>query len=213
MHVLVRVWVSDRPGALGAVASRIGALRGDIMSIEVLERGEGVAIDEFAVNLSDRNAIPVLVREIEQVDGASVEEVRVVERYPDARIDALQSAALLCECSDTATLHETLVAHVADEFLGDWSALVTGGDVLAAAGDPPAPATLHALATGTAASEAVTDGTAGPDDLAVAALPTHRATLLTGRSTPPFRRRERAQLLALARVADRMWALLECNCG
>jgi hypothetical protein len=40
-------------------------------------------------------------------------------------------------------------------------------------------------------------------------LPTQVAHLLVGRDGHPFRRRERAQLLALARVADRAWGLLE----
>jgi len=35
-HVLVRVWLPDRPGALGLVASRIGAVDGDIVGIDVL---------------------------------------------------------------------------------------------------------------------------------------------------------------------------------
>ena len=50
-HLLVRVWLPDRPGALGLVASRIGAVRGDIVGIDVLETGDGVAVDEFAVLL------------------------------------------------------------------------------------------------------------------------------------------------------------------
>src|SRR5437763_179071 len=42
---VVRVWVPDRPGALGAVASRIGAVRGDLVGVDILERGAGRAID------------------------------------------------------------------------------------------------------------------------------------------------------------------------
>ena len=71
--VLVRVWLPDRPGALGLVASRIGAVRGDIVGIDVLERGEGVVIDEFAVRLGDVELLSVLIREVEEVDGASVD--------------------------------------------------------------------------------------------------------------------------------------------
>ena len=51
-HVLVRVWLPDRPGALGLVASRIGAIGGDIIGIDVLERGGEIAVDEFAVELA-----------------------------------------------------------------------------------------------------------------------------------------------------------------
>ena len=209
-HVLLRIWLPDRPGALGLVASRIGAVRGDIVGIDVLERGTDVAVDEFAVELENLDLLPVLVREIEEVDGASIEEVRVVESFPDPRLDALESATRLCEATDVAALQDILVSHTRREFLADWSALVDGDELLAAAGDVhPDPSMLQALAAGTTASPRVADGTTGPADLAVARLRSHEATLLLGRDGHPFRRRERAQLLALARVADRAWELLK----
>ena len=46
---VVRVWVPDRPGALGAVASRIGAVRGDLVGVDILERGA----DYFLYNVLD----------------------------------------------------------------------------------------------------------------------------------------------------------------
>ena len=46
---VVRMWLPDRPGALGQVASRIGAVRGEIVGIDILERGAGRAIDELVV--------------------------------------------------------------------------------------------------------------------------------------------------------------------
>jgi hypothetical protein len=50
---VVRVWLPDRPGALGAVASRIGAVGGDLVGIDILERGGGRVIDELVVELFD----------------------------------------------------------------------------------------------------------------------------------------------------------------
>src|SRR5689334_20295774 len=84
-NLLVRVWLPDRPGALGLVASQIGAIGGDIVGIDVLERSEHVAVDEFAVLLPAARAdlVRLLVREIEEVDGASVEEWRLVDRFAD----------------------------------------------------------------------------------------------------------------------------------
>ena len=208
-HVLLRVWLPDRPGALGLVASRIGSVGGDIVGIDVLERGESVAVDEFAVVLPTIELLELMAREIEQVDGASIEEFRIVETFPDPRLDALESAAVLCETTSVPKLQETLVSHVRREFLADWTALVQADGVVASAGDIlPEAAMLPALAAGTAASPLVADGTTGPDDLAVAHLPEHGVTLLVGRDGHPFRRRERAQLLALARIADRAWRLL-----
>jgi hypothetical protein len=209
-HVLVRVWLPDRPGALGLVASRIGAVDGDIVGIDVLERGDNVAVDEFAVVLRRSIAIDLLVREIEEVDGASVEEVRTIDHFPDPRLDALESAKTLCAAGSVEALHRTLVEQTRAEFLADWSALLVDGSVLATAGEVSHDASvLGALVTGTAASPKVADGTTGPDDLAVASLPTHDAALLLGRDGHAFRRRERAQLVALSGIADRTWALLD----
>jgi hypothetical protein len=209
-HVLVRVWLPDRPGALGLVASRIGALDGDIVGIDVLERGEQVAVDEFAVLLRRAISLDLLVREIEEVDGASVEEVRTIEHFPDPRLDALESANRLCAASTPTELHQTLVAQTRDEFLADWSALLVDGVVASSAGTvAPDASVLVALVAGTSASPRVADGTTGPDDLAVASLPVHDAALLVGRDGRAFRRRERAQLVALTGIADRTWSLLE----
>ena len=209
MHVLVRVGLPDRPGALGLVASRIGAVDGDFVGIDVLERGEHVAVDEFAVLLDDSVALDLLVREIEEVDGASVEEVRTIDRFPDPRLDALESATTLCAAETVGDLHRVLVENVRQEFLADWSALVSDGSVLGSTGgSAPDVSVLEALVAGTAASPRVADGTTGPDDLAVAALPYNDAALLVGRDGRAFRRRERAQLVALAGIADRTWALL-----
>ncbi len=108
-HVLVRVWLPDRPGALGLVASRIGAVDGDIVGIDVLERGDNVAVDEFAVVFRASIALDLLVREIEEVDGASVEEVRTIDHFPDPRLDALESATTLCAAGSVEHLQRTLV--------------------------------------------------------------------------------------------------------
>jgi hypothetical protein len=208
-HVLVRVWLPDRPGALGLVASRIGAVEGDIVGIDVLERGDNVAVDEFAVVLRKSVALDLLVREIEEVDGASVEEVRTIDHFPDPRLDALESATTLCASPTVERLLQTLVEQTRTEFLADWSALLVDGSVLASAGDVTHEASvLGALVAGTSASPMVADGTTGPDDLAVASLPGHDAALLLGRGGRAFRRRERAQLNALSGIADRTWALL-----
>jgi len=208
-HVLVRVWLPDRPGALGAVASRIGATRGDIVGLDVLERGNSVAVDEFAVELEEVELVPMLVREIEEVDGASVEEVRIVESFPDPRIDALESASELCLADGVDELHKVLVCQLRDEFLADWVALLRDGSLVGADGAHPPTERLVAFAAGAVASPLVAEGASGPDDLAIATLPAHDAALLVGREGHPFRRRERLQLLALTRIADRAWELLE----
>ena len=69
-------------------------------------------------------ALDLLVREIEEVDGASVEEVRIVDHFPDPRLDALESAQHAVRGGVVEALHRSpRRARPAREFLADWSAL------------------------------------------------------------------------------------------
>lgn len=209
VRLVVRVWLPDRPGALGLVASRIGAIGADIVGVDVLERSEHVAVDEFAVVIASTDLIKLLVREIEEVDGASVEQWDRVDRFPDARLDALETVERVFDADTAAALWCRLVERVRSEFGTDWAVVLRDTLVLAQAGDTtPDGFVLDALATGIGASPTVAAGDSGPEDLAVAPLPANDAVLLIGRDGHPFRRRERHQLLALARIADRAAAIL-----
>jgi len=72
---LLRVQMPDRPGALGLVASRIGAVGGDIISIAITERTEGRVVDEFVVELASQQLVQLLRSEVHEVDGVSVEDI------------------------------------------------------------------------------------------------------------------------------------------
>ena len=90
---VVRVWLPDRPGALGHVASRVGAVGADVVGIEILERGGGSAIDEITVVLPDASGVDRLVSEIRQVEGVAVEDVRPVPAdRPEGALAALGAA-------------------------------------------------------------------------------------------------------------------------
>ena len=73
---IVRIALPDRPGALGLVASRIGAVGGDIVAIHILEREQGRAVDEFVIEIEGKHLIELLQNEIHEVDGVAVEEIR-----------------------------------------------------------------------------------------------------------------------------------------
>jgi UTP:GlnB (protein PII) uridylyltransferase len=71
-HLIVTLQLPDRPGALGAVASRIGALGADITDVHVSSRRAGVAEDVFHLDLpeaGDIDTVGLLLAEISQVDG------------------------------------------------------------------------------------------------------------------------------------------------
>ena len=159
---VVRVWLPDRPGALGAVASRIGAVRGDVVGIEILERGAGRAVDELVVELPDASLLGLLVGEVGEVDGVDVEDVRPAADRPDGRADALDAAATLVAARTVAALLAELAASAHRSFEADWTAVVDVEDrrVLAAEGSPPAPAWLAAFVAGMRSSVAVADSVA-----------------------------------------------------
>ncbi len=91
MSVLValRVRLPDRPGALGLVASRIGAVRGDVLGIEILETIGSSVLDEIVVRLDSAEVLELMIDEINAVDGTSVDHVRSIS---DGRIDPSLSA-------------------------------------------------------------------------------------------------------------------------
>ena len=72
-HVVIEVSLPDRPGALGAVASRIGAVGGDITDVIVARRNDGFADDVFHVEMpigrDDVDMVGLVLDEISQVDG------------------------------------------------------------------------------------------------------------------------------------------------
>jgi ACT domain-containing protein len=75
---VVRIALPDRPGALGLVASRIGAVGGDIVAINILEREDGRAVDEFVVEIGEE-LIDLLQSEIHEVDGVSILDIRAAD--------------------------------------------------------------------------------------------------------------------------------------
>ena len=202
---VVRLWLPDRPGALGQVASRIGAVRGEIGGIEILERGAGRAIDELVVDLPEPGLEDLLVHEIGQVDGVDVEEIRpVADALHDPRLDALETVAILVGAGDREELIGAVVVHSRRAIGADWSAVVDleDGSVLAAEGPVPAPAWLVAFVEGSQTSARVASGEAGPDDVVWSPLPSAGLALLVGRDGTAYRARERRSVAALARIVD-----------
>ena len=202
---VVRVWIPDRPGALGAVASRIGAVHGDVVGIDILERGADRAIDELTVELPDEGLVELLVNEIQAVDGVAVEDIRPTrDGLRDPRLDALETAATLVACTSADDLLSSLVKHAVRDFGGDWAVVLDDRDAVLRAVEGPAPEApwLLAFVQGSSSSEAVASGRAGPDELAWAALPSANLHLVIGRSGRQLRAVERRQVAALASIAD-----------
>lgn len=76
MSFLIRVQIPDRPGSLGAVATALGEIGADILSVDVVERGDNQAIDDMVVELPSGRLPDVLITAAESVDGVEVDAVR-----------------------------------------------------------------------------------------------------------------------------------------
>lgn len=197
--VVVRVWLPDRPGALGQVASRIGAVKGDLLGIEILEVGGGRAIDELVVALPDPTLVDLMVNEVHAIDGVSVEHVRRTEGdHTDGGLLALVLAAELAEAEPEARL-AALVDCVERLTECEWVLVARGSEIVQKRGDVPSADWLHSLLAG---SRHLGDPHATASDLFWADLPSSELWLAAGRSDRPVHVRERLRLDLFARIAD-----------
>ncbi|MCP4436806.1 MAG: hypothetical protein GY812_15090 [Actinomycetia bacterium] len=191
---VLRVWLPDRPGALGLVASRVGAVGGDVVGIDIIDRGAGRAVDELLINLPDESLVDLLVSEIHEIDGADVEDVRPAGRdHEDLAVAALQVAAELAAVESPAQRACVLVGGAMRLLHADWAAVVDTGSASLLCGDGdelPNEAWLSGFVLG-----ATADGDAAElDEFAIAEVADHGWKLVVCRSRLPVRGRERAML-------------------
>ncbi len=73
---LLRVQLEDRPGSLGSLAVALGTVGADILSLDVVERGEGYAVDDLVVDLPAGAMPDSLITAAESLNGVRVETVR-----------------------------------------------------------------------------------------------------------------------------------------
>lgn len=202
-YFVVRVWVPDRPGALGQVASRIGAVGGDVLGIEVIDRGGGRAVDELTIQLVPAH-VELLIREVNAVDGVDVEELREVARAPgDPRLVALEVAGRLVRARTDAAVHALLCESAAVLLHADWAAITRpdGGGLCASVGTPPTEDWLVAFGRGAGCSVARGTASTDGDQVAWSPLPDLEQLLVVGRDTSGFSEGEIAIVAALADVA------------
>lgn len=201
---VVRVWVPDRPGALGQVASRIGSVGGDVIGIDILERGAGRAIDELVVTLPSADLLTLLTDEIAQVDDAAVEEIRrISDEPPDPGTAPLEVVLRLAEV-DHDSRRTALCAGVRSLFGADWVCVLdlsTRAVVEQAGDDAPSAAWMLAFVEGSRHLPNEQQPNAAAPDLAWADVGSLAQVLVLGRSGSPLRLRERRQLVLLARIA------------
>jgi hypothetical protein len=137
MSYLVRVVLPDRPGSLGAVASAIGHAGGDIVSLDVVERGPDGAVDDILVELPGGLA-DTLITAAQSVEGVVVESLRPYQSGQDIHRD-LELVDLLA--ADPANGMTLLARHAPGVFRAGWALVLDGlgGEVVASSAGAPDP--------------------------------------------------------------------------
>ena len=219
-NYLIRVQLPDRPGALGAVASRIGSVGGDVVSIDILQRDNGAVVDELGVGLAGDHLLDLLRDEILEVDGVSIEALRAVDGpLPDRHAELLDIATELFIQSSREALLDHLSDRVRRSLVADFAAIIEADTtrVTAAHGEVPPDDELRAMAlwavaplsSPVGADEIGTGGADQSPSVAAAELVRAGVVLVVGRAAPVLRSRERQWIAIMAELADHGWRELD----
>ena len=140
MSYLLRLVMPDRPGILGAVATALGTAGIDIVSLDVLERGTGVAVDDVVVDLPPDRLPDSLITVAQSVPDVRVESLRPFAGPLDTHrelelLDALAHAG-------GGTAEKLLAAELPRVFHSGWAVVLDGapdrtGEVRAASEAAP----------------------------------------------------------------------------
>ena len=73
---LLRIQLVDRPGSLGSLAVALGSVGADILSLDVVERSAGSAIDDLVIELPPGAMPDTLITAAESLPGVRVDSLR-----------------------------------------------------------------------------------------------------------------------------------------
>ncbi|TFV55469.1 ACT domain-containing protein [Geodermatophilus sp. DF01-2] len=142
MSYLLRLVVPDRPGILGAVATALGTAGIDIVSVDVLERGGGVAVDDIVVDLPSGRLPDSLITAAQAVPGVQVESLRPFAGPLDTHreLELLEALARTATDPPPTLAVKLLAAELPRVFHSGWAVALAGEDpceVLAASDAAP----------------------------------------------------------------------------
>lgn len=196
MLLRLRLWVADRPGALGQVTRELGACGADIVQVSVLSREQGRALDEITVFLPQEHRRPALEAALHQLAGVTVAGVRSSGEVPGAFPDLDLLGRIAADPRAAVSLLTDALPRI---LAADWALALggpeQGGAVVARSWDAPADVALPDL------PPQASSVTVGPAHYAVAPLgPTGLRVLVCRAGEPSFHRFEVLRLTRLAEV-------------
>jgi hypothetical protein len=214
----LRISLPDIPGTLGAVATAFGKGGANILTLDVIEREGGLAVDDLTVEAPE-GMQEALRLAVEEVPGLSVEELRPVEAFRDV-MEPLDLAVALAEAEEPVVA--ILVERLPEALWADWCVVLTVGpaglQVLGSSIGAPSVAEMQTpwipvqgptrlpvagwMPPSWRAGPAARTGQ-GKFELAAAPLfGPYSAVLVGRRKGPHFRKTELTQLGLLARIAS-----------
>ncbi|CAJ1584133.1 amino acid-binding protein [[Mycobacterium] wendilense] len=209
---LLRVRLDDRPGSLGSLAVALGSAGADILSLDVVERASGYAIDDLVVDLPAGAMPDTLITAAEALKGIRVESIRPHTGLLEAHRE-LELIDRVAAAGNRAARLQVLVDEAPRVLRVGWCTVlrVAESGLQRVAGSPSAPETRPDSAPWLPlASAQALDGTADwvPQlwrdmDTTLAAAPLgeqHTAVVLGRPGGPDFRPSEVARLGYLAGI-------------
>lgn len=212
---LLRIELADRPGSLGSLAVALGSVGADILSLDVVERSGGYAIDDLVIELPLGAMPDTLITAAESLPGVRVDSVRPHTGLLEAHRE-LELLDHVAAARDNETRLQVLVDEAPRVLRVAWCTVLraTEAGVQRLAGSPGAPETRADSAPWLPMERAAPlDG--GADwvpqswrdmDITMVAAPLrdpHTAVVL-GRPGPEFRPSEVARLGYLAGIVATM---------
>ncbi len=212
---LLRIELVDRPGSLGSLAVALGSVGADILSLDVVERSAGYAIDDLVVELPPGAMPDTLLTAAESLRGVRVDSVRPHTGLLEAHRE-LELLDHIAAAADNASRLQALVDEAPRVLRVSWCTVLRNsqGELQRLAGSPGSPETKAASAPWLPIERATAlDNTADwvPQawrdmDTTMVAAPLgdpHTAVVL-GRPGPAFRPSEVARLGYLAGIVATM---------
>jgi hypothetical protein len=138
---LLRVQLADRPGSLGSLAVALGSVGADILSLDVVERSSGYAIDDLVVELPPRAMPDTLITAAEALNGVRVDSLRPHTGLLEAHRE-LELIDHVAAAGDTTAKLKVLVDEAPQVLRVSWCAVLSSDDgIERVVGSPGAPET------------------------------------------------------------------------
>ncbi|MEA2453100.1 MAG: hypothetical protein QOG04_1810 [Actinomycetota bacterium] len=212
MLFALRVSLPDQPGVLGSLALALGRGGVNIVSLDVIERDDGIAVDDLCVEAPD-GAAEALRHAAELVPSAVVEAIRALDREVPSR-SPMELAASLSEATSTEAL-DRLVEGIPAAMWASWCVAIKSGappDVITASSSAPSMANITTPWMPLDGPRRFSPSfwmppawRMGKMSYEIAAIPLGRADealLVARKHGPRFRKTELQDLMHLARIAQ-----------